>query len=163
ATTADVSQTDQVRRVAAKAIDSFPHLDILVNNAGVQGPMGRIEEVDWHDWVQTVVVNMLAPVYFCRALIPHLKARGGGKIIQISGGGATSAMPGMSAYAASKAGVVRFVETLAQELHESKIDVNAIAPGALNTRMLDEVLAAGPAMVGEKRYEQALKQKADGG
>lgn len=163
ATTADISQTDDVRRVVRMAVERFPQLDILVNNAGVQGPMGPLEDADWTDWVQTVVVNLFAPVYFCRALVPHFKALGFGKIIQISGGGATAPMPGMSAYAASKAGVVRFVETLAQELRPSKIDVNAIAPGALNTRMLDEVLAAGPDKIGRARYEQALEQKADGG
>lgn len=163
ATAADVSQTDDAQRVVREAVEAFPQLDILVNNAGIQGPMGPVEDAEWADWVQTLVVNLLAPVYFCRALVPHFRKLGSGKIIQISGGGATAPMPGMSAYAASKAGVVRFVETLAHELRDSKIDVNAIAPGALNTRMLDEMLAAGPVKIGQKRYEQALKQKAEGG
>ena len=65
----------------------------------------------------------------------------------------------ISAYAASKAAVVRFIETLAEEEREHRIDVNAIAPGALNTRMLDEILEAGPAKVGAAFYERALKQR----
>ena len=73
-----------------------------------------------------------------------LQAHGYGKIIQLSGGGATNPLPRLSAYAASKAAIVRFAETLALEVKAFGIDVNAIAPGALNTRMLDEVLAAGP-------------------
>ena len=76
-------------------------------------------------------------------VLPHFHANGYGKIIQLSGGGATSPLPRLSAYAASKAAIVRFAETLAEELRGSGIDVNAIAPGALNTRLLDEVLEAG--------------------
>jgi len=89
--------------------------------------------------------------------------RGYGKIVQLSGGGATNPLPGLSAYAASKAAVVRFAETLAQELREHHVDVNSVAPGALNTRMLDEVLAAGPELVGQGFYERALEQQRTGG
>jgi NAD(P)-dependent dehydrogenase (short-subunit alcohol dehydrogenase family) len=72
-------------------------------------------------------------------------------------------MPYLSAYAVSKAGLVRFMETLAEELAEFNIDVNAVAPGALNTRLLDEVLAAGPGVVGKSFYDQSLKQRDSGG
>jgi NAD(P)-dependent dehydrogenase (short-subunit alcohol dehydrogenase family) len=89
--------------------------------------------------------------------------RGYGKIVQLSGGGATNPLPGLSAYAASKAAVVRFAETLAEELRERHVDVNAVAPGALNTRMLDEVLAAGPQKVGQAFYERAVQQQRSGG
>jgi NAD(P)-dependent dehydrogenase (short-subunit alcohol dehydrogenase family) len=160
---ADVSRPDDVAAVARAAIAAFPHLDILVNNAGVQGPMGALEEVAWDAWVHAISINLLGSVACCRALVPHMKARGAGKIVQLSGGGATTPMPRMSAYAASKAGVVRFMETLAQEVRAHRIDVNAVAPGAVNTRMLDDVLAAGPERIGRERYERALKQKAEGG
>jgi NAD(P)-dependent dehydrogenase (short-subunit alcohol dehydrogenase family) len=160
---ADVSNVDDVTRVVAAATAAFPHLDILVNNAGVQGPMGDIDEIGWNDWVQTIAVNLFGSVAFCRSVVPHMKSLGHGKIIQLSGGGATAPMPRMSAYAASKAAVVRFVETLAQEMLPYGIDVNAVAPGALNTRMLDDVIAAGPDRIGRDRYERALKQKAEGG
>jgi len=69
----------------------------------------------------------------------------------------------LSAYAASKAAVVRFTETLAVECAGADIDVNAVAPGAMNTRMLDQVLAAGPERIGEALYERVLQQKANGG
>jgi NAD(P)-dependent dehydrogenase (short-subunit alcohol dehydrogenase family) len=92
-----------------------------------------------------------------------MKSQGNGKIVQLSGGGATNPLPNLSAYAVSKAGIVRFIETLAIEVAEYAIDANAIAPGALNTRMLDEILASDSETVGKEFYERALQQKASGG
>lgn len=160
---ADVSKPADVDRLVAKALQTFPGLNILVNNAGIYGPKGRIEEVDWAEWVKAVEINLFGSILMCRAILPHLKAQGYGKIVQLSGGGATNPLPGISAYAASKAAVVRFTETLAEEVRDDHIDVNAVAPGALNTRLLDEVLAAGPEKVGQGFYERAVKQKAEGG
>jgi NAD(P)-dependent dehydrogenase (short-subunit alcohol dehydrogenase family) len=108
-------------------------------------------------------VNLFGSVLCARAVLPHFREHGYGKIIQLSGGGATSPLPRLSAYAASKAAVVRFAETLAEELRGTGIDVNAIAPGALNTRLLQEVLDAGPEHVGASFYERALEQRASGG
>jgi NAD(P)-dependent dehydrogenase (short-subunit alcohol dehydrogenase family) len=160
---ADVSKPADVDRLVAKALQTFPGLNILVNNAGIYGPNGRIEEVDWAEWVRAVEINLFGSILMCRAILPHLKTQGYGKIVQLSGGGATNPLPGISAYAASKAAVVRFTETLAEEVRDDHIDVNAVAPGALNTRLLDEVLAAGPEKVGQGFYERAVKQKAEGG
>ena len=108
-------------------------------------------------------MNLFGSVLCCRAVLPHFRVNGYGKIIQLSGGGATSPLPRLSAYAASKAAVVRFAETLAEELRGTGIDVNAIAPGALNTRLLDEVLEAGPERVGDSFYERALEQQVERG
>ena len=160
---ADVSSEDDIKTLSELALQRFPTLEILVNNAGVYGPMGALEEVDWNAWVEAVRINLLGSVIPARALIPHFKAHGYGKIIQLAGGGATSPMPGLSAYATSKAGVVRFAETLAGELRPHGVDVNAVAPGALNTRMLDEVLAAGPQRVGKSFYDRAVAQQQSGG
>lgn len=160
---ADVSVQADTEHVAREALAAFPHLQVLVNNAGIYGPMGPIEDVDWADWIKAVEANLLGSVLMCRALVPHFKKQGYGKIIQISGGGATNPLPNLSAYAASKAAVVRFAETLAGELSGWHVDVNSVAPGALNTRMLEEVLAAGPAAVGQAFYERSRRQQADGG
>ena len=160
---ADVSAEADVADVAREALERFPHLQVLVNNAGIYGPKGPIEDVSWTEWVKALEVNLFGSVLMCRALVPHFKQRAYGKIIQISGGGATGPLPNLSAYAASKAAVVRFAETLAEELRASHVDVNAVAPGALNTRLLDEVLAAGPAAVGQAFYERSQRQRADGG
>jgi NAD(P)-dependent dehydrogenase (short-subunit alcohol dehydrogenase family) len=159
----DVSKTEDVNRVVDRALGAFPRLEILVNNAGVYGPKGRIEEVDWREWTRAIEINLLGSILMCRAVLPRFKAQRYGKIIQLSGGGATNPLPRISAYAASKAGVVRFAETLAEEVREEHIDVNSIAPGALNTRLLDEVLAAGPEKVGQDFYSRSVKQKQTGG
>ena len=159
----DVSKPDQVARLVDDALATFPELDILVNSAGVYGPKGPIEDNDWAAWVAAIEVDLFGAVLLCRAIVPHLKRHGYGKIVQLSGGGATAPLPRLSAYAASKAAVVRFCETIAVELAPHRIDVNCIAPGALNTRMLDEILAAGPGAVGEDFYARSVKQKSEGG
>ncbi len=161
--TADVSNLSDVKMLMKKTLDVFPRLDILVNNAGIYGPKGPIESIDWSEWVKAIEINLMGSVLMCRAVIPHFKSVHYGKIIQLSGGGATNPLPNLSAYAASKAAVIRFAETLAEEVREDHIDVNAIAPGALNTRLLDEVLEAGPDKVGSSFYDRSLKQKMEGG
>jgi len=160
---ADVSDPADVRRLVAATLERFPELTILVNNAGVYGPKGGIERVDWREWARAIEINLFGSVLPARELVEHFKRQGYGKIVQMSGGGATNPLPGLSAYAASKAAVVRFAETLAEELREHHVDVNAVAPGALNTRMLDEVLAAGPERVGQAFYDRALEQQRSGG
>jgi len=160
---ADVADADAVQRLAADAMSALGGITILVSNAGVQGPKGALEAVDWREWVRTIEINLLGSVLVARSLIEHFKQRGYGKIVQLSGGGATAPMPSLSAYAASKSAVVRFAETLAVELRGHGVDVNALAPGALNTRMLDEVLEAGPHRIEPAYYERALQQQKSGG
>lgn len=159
----DVSKPADVSRLIETALSKFSQIHVLVNNAGIAGPKGAIQDVDWDDWVQAIFINLFGSVLCCRALLPHFKANGYGKIIQVSGGGATAPMALLSAYAASKAAVVRFAETLAEEVRQDHIDVNAVAPGMLNTRLLDELLLAGPEKVGAAFHARALKQKEEGG
>lgn len=137
--------------------------DILVANAGIYGPKGAFEDVEWAKWLEAIQVNLIGTAYCCRVFIPLLKKAPRGKIVILSGGGATKPLPFLSAYAASKAGIVRLGETLAEELKPFGVDVNLIAPGALNTRLLDEVIDAGPGKVGEHFYTAALKQRDGGG
>ncbi|HEY9778031.1 MAG TPA: SDR family oxidoreductase [Planktothrix sp.] len=160
---ADVSKVDQVEKLIDFAFTHHKRIDILVNNAGVYGPKGCIEEVDWGEWTQAIEVNLYGPMLMCRALLPHFKSNQHGKIINISGGGATAPLPRLSAYAAAKAAIVRLTETVAHETLGCGIDVNSVAPGALNTRMLDEILQAGPEKVGSDFYDRAVKQKEQGG
>ncbi len=163
AQSADVSVESDVRSLAEMAGTQLGGVDILVCNAGVYGPKGAVDESNWSDWVQAVNINLLGTVLCCRLFLPFLRRSPRGKIILLSGGGATKPLPFLSAYAASKAAVVRFGETLAEELKGSSIDVNSVAPGALNTRMLQEVLDAGPEKVGTAFYAASLKQKDSGG
>jgi NAD(P)-dependent dehydrogenase (short-subunit alcohol dehydrogenase family) len=159
----DVSDEAAVSRFTVAAIASLGSIQILVNNAGVYGPKGPSESVPWAEWRRAIEINLYGVMLPTRAIIPHFKQQGRGKIINLSGGGATQPLPMISAYAASKAAVVRLTETFAEELRPHHIDVNAVAPGALNTRLLDEVLCAGPAVVGESFYQKALKQRDSGG
>jgi len=160
---ADVSQPAHVDRFVARALGLFSQVHVLVNNAGVYGPMGLIDEVEWAAWTKAMEINIYGSVLPCRALLPHFREHRYGKIVQLSGGGATNPLPRISAYAASKAAIVRFAETLAEEVREFHVDVNAIAPGALNTRMLDEVIEAGPDRVGQAFYDRMVKTKEAGG
>jgi len=160
---ADVASESEVKALVAGAIQQFGQLDIIVNNAAILGPIGPTELVDWQEWLRTVQINLGGPVLLCRAAIPHLKAQRAGRIINLSGGGATAPRPCFAAYASSKAALVRFTETLAEELKEFDITVNALAPGALNTEMLEQVLQAGSAMAGSKAFADACLQKDQGG
>jgi NAD(P)-dependent dehydrogenase (short-subunit alcohol dehydrogenase family) len=160
---ADMSREEDVDRFASSSLEQLGSIDALVCNAGVYGPKGRIDELDWQAWREAIQINLVGVVYCCRVFIPVLTRARRGKIVLLSGGGATKPLPYLSAYAASKAGLVRFGETLAGELKDRNVDVNMIAPGALNTRLLDEVLEAGPDVVGAGFYAASLKQKEQGG
>lgn len=159
----DVAQEDECAQVVARARERWGTVTILVNSAGVYGPLGRFEDVPWPEWEEAVRINLFGTALMCRAAIPVMRARRYGKIINLSGGGATAPLPRISAYAAAKAAVVRLTETLAHELADDAIDVNAIAPGPLNTRLLDQVLAAGPEAVGREFFDKSLRQREEGG
>ena len=159
----DVSSNKEVEAMFRDYDSELGPLSILVNNAGIYGPKGPTEEVDWNEWQRCIAINLCGTAIPCRYAITRFKKLGGGKIINLSGGGATSPMPNLSAYAAAKAAVVRLTETLAEELREWHVDVNAIAPGALNTRLLDEILQAGPERVGAEFHARAVKQSQTGG
>ena len=160
---ADVADPAAVRVLVERAVAVLPSLDVLVSNAGVLGPVGPLTDAPWDEWAAAIAVNLLGPALLMREALPHLRAHGRGRIIQLSGGGATKAQPFRSAYAASKAGVVRLVETIAGEEAVHGVTVNAIAPGAINTRFLDELLAAGPDQAGEAGWAEAQRQLASGG
>ncbi len=159
----DVSSRDQMQELFRRTEQEIGLVDVLVNNAGVYGPKGPSESVDLEEWRRALEINLLGTFIPTRFAIAQMKKKGSGKIINLSGGGATNPLPRLSAYAAAKAAVVRLTETLAVELRENNIMVNAIAPGALNTRLLDEVLEAGPELVGPGFYEKAVKQRETGG
>lgn len=158
----DLGQPKEVAGLIERVTSLFPKLNVLLNNAAIQGPIGILEFNAFSDWQNTVQVNLLAPVALCQRLIPALAADNGGTIINLSGGGATGPRANFSAYATAKAGLVRFSETLAEELKPRGIRVNSIAPGAMKTAMLGEVLAKGNA-AGNRELTAASKVFEDGG
>ena len=140
---ADVSRLHDVDQILRIALDRYGYVDILVNAAAVHGPVGRLWEADAEGWTQAVQINLLGTFFACRQVIPHMISKGAGKIINFSGGGATSPSPLLSAYGASKAAIVRLTETLAAELADFNIQVNALAPGLVDTTIHDDIVAAG--------------------
>lgn len=160
----DVAEWAQMEKTAEQVAASWPHVDALVTCAGVQGEVGPAMTVDPQRWSATVRTNLDGTYFALRAFHAQLaRAPRRAKVVCLSGGGATKARPNFSAYGAAKTAVVRLVENVAEELRGQPIDLNAIAPGAINTRLTEEVLALGPAVVGEAEYQAALKQKAAGG
>jgi 3-oxoacyl-[acyl-carrier protein] reductase len=137
----DLSDPEAPRYVR-RAADRLGSADILVNNAAVQGPIGPAWEVPWTEFEQALRFDLLVPIALCRAVIPSMKAKGRGWIINISGGGATSPRPMFTAYAAAKTALVRFTETLAIETAGYGIRVNAVSPGAFASAMTTAVRAA---------------------
>lgn len=162
AVAADVARPQEVKKAVATALAEFGRLDVLVNAAGVYGPIGLLSENEMQAWAETVQINLVGTALCLHTVLPSMMAQRKGVVINFSGGGAVAPLPRFSAYAASKAAVVRLTETVAEEVKEFNIRVNAVAPGAVNTRLLDQVLAAGE-QAGAEFYRKAQEQKETGG
>lgn len=137
-------------------------IDVLVCAAAIQGPLGSFLECPPQAWLDTIQTNLIGVANSIRAVLPHMIARRSGKIILLGGRGAADPRPGFSAYAASKAGMVRLAESLAEELLDHNIQVNVMSPGAAYTHMTDEVLQAGERIVA-KEQEKARQTRLTGG
>lgn len=159
----DVTAPLEVALLVQKSIELFGRIDILVNAAGTYGPIGRAWEVDAKEWANTFSANLFGPFLLCQLVLPHMIRAGRGKIINFSGGGATSPLCRFSAYGVSKTAVVRLTETLAEEVKEFNIQVNAIAPGAVDTKLQDSVLAAGERAGDLLQRIRRLRETGEGG
>lgn len=160
---ADLTDPGGAVRVIEEARSLVQTLDVLINNAAIQGAVGSLWENDWDKWLETLQVDLLAPVALCRMVASWMLDNGGGSIINLSGGGAAGPRANFSAYATAKAGLVRFSETLAEELKPYNVRVNCIAPGAMRTAMLEEIVAKGEKAAGKKEYEMAVRVLREGG
>jgi NAD(P)-dependent dehydrogenase (short-subunit alcohol dehydrogenase family) len=159
-----VAYWDQVARVAREVAGAWTHVDGLVTCAGLQGEIGRAVTADPVRWSATVRANLDGSFHAIRAFHDLLaRAPRRAKIACFSGGGASKPRARFSAYGVAKTAVVRLVETIAEEERSSAMDINAVAPGPVHTRLTEEVLALGPSVVGEAEYRAALKQKETGG
>ena len=160
ATPCDVSDYAQVA-AAARAIGAeWPGIDGLVTCAGQHGGVGRTTALDPRQWGIAGRVNLDGTFHAIHAFYPALcRAPRRAKIVCFSGGGSTKSRPHFSSYGAAKSGVVRLVETIAEEERATALDINVIAPGAMNTAMLEEIRTLGPAIAGDADYQAALKLK----
>ncbi len=159
----DVSKAEEVRLLGEKIQERFGEkVDVLINAAGIYGPKDLLENTDEEAWKETLLVNLYGTMLMTRLVLPSMKKQKTGTIINFSGGG-EGAFPRFSAYAASKGGIIRFTESVAEEVRDFDICINAIAPGAVNSGLLDEAIGAGPEKVGDATYLKLLTQKKEGG
>jgi len=159
----DLGSHLEISKLIADVKARLPRLDVLIHNAAIHGPIGPLAENDLALWNAAMQINFLSPVALTQGLIPFLAQHGGGSIIGLSGGGATGPRANFSAYASSKVALVRFCETLSQETKSLAIRVNCIAPGAMKTALLGEVLAQGQVAAGEREFGIANQVFNEGG
>jgi NAD(P)-dependent dehydrogenase (short-subunit alcohol dehydrogenase family) len=131
---ADVSDTDAVSEMIAMALREHRTIDVLVNNAGVISNR-RIDDIDPHEWDRMFRVNTKGTFLVSKALLPHLRERRSGRIVNIASIGGKQGAIGQAHYAASKAAVINFTQVLAQEVGRDGITVNAVCPGIVDTEM----------------------------
>jgi NAD(P)-dependent dehydrogenase (short-subunit alcohol dehydrogenase family) len=158
----DITDWGQVQATLCQVETDFSGIDVLVNCAGIIGPIGRLEDTDPREWNRTLEVNLTGSVNLARAVLPAFRRRSHGKIIFFSGGGAAYGRPYFTAYSSAKAALVRFTESLAQEVEDAGVQVNAVAPGPIRSRMCDEMRSAGSAG-GPKLIEELKRMEETGG
>lgn len=161
----DVSKFSDCQKLIKFAKRKLKKIDILVNNAGIYGPIGPFEKMDMQMWQKALEINFMGTVYCSHLVIPEMLKNGKGKIINLCGAGVggSRTMPRFTSYFTSKFAIAGFSEVLADELEGKNIQVNSISPGAVNTFLNEYLLKAGPNKSGKRMYDQALKQKKDGG
>lgn len=160
----DVTNWDSLKEIAHEVETEWKSADALISCTGIQGAVGPTMSLNPKDWCETVHQNIDGVFYTLHTFYPLLmKSQGRSKVICFSGGGATAPRVNFTAYGIAKAALVRLTETLAEEWKDAPIDINAIAPGAIRTRLTEEVIQLGPEVVGSKEYEQALKVMETGG
>ena len=154
----DVSDWAAMQNCAKKISQRWNQIDGLICCAAVQEPIGPTMEIDPAAWRSTLAVNLDGTFFSIRAFYSLLRrSQPRAKIICFSGGGSTSPRPNFAAYGVSKTGVVRLVETLAGEWQDQPVDINAVAPGAIFTRLTEQILTRGAAAAGQKEFDQAAK------
>ena len=160
---ADVRQPEELAAAVGRVQATFGSVDVLIAAAGISGPIGPLLTTKAKAWAEAIETNLIGLVNSCRAVLPGMIERRKGKIIAISGQGAAASRPNFSAYAASKAAVVRFVECLAEEVEDHNVQVNSMVPGNAYTAMTDEILRAGEERAGRKEVADAEQARITGG
>lgn len=156
----DISSLQSLQKARQMFSEDLHHLDAVICCAAVQGAVGETVKTDPEQWANTVQINLMGTYFTIHTFFDLLtKSKRRGKVICFSGGGASSPRINFSAYGVSKTGVVRLVETLAEEWRSRPIDINAVAPGAISTRLIEEIISLGPAVVGGGEYNEALKHR----
>jgi len=158
----DVSREEQVAEFVAQVRARTPRVDALINCAGVFGAIGPLLETDSREWYETIKVNLYGTYLMTKHVAPLMVAERSPCVINFSGGGAFGPFPNYSAYAVSKAAVVRLTETLAVELAPRGVKVNAVAPGFVATEIHQATLRKGPGMAGVEHFERTRQLLREG-
>jgi NAD(P)-dependent dehydrogenase (short-subunit alcohol dehydrogenase family) len=137
---ADVSDPEAVERMVQEVGRALGPVDLLINNAGLAGPIGPTWEVDPEEWWRCVEVNLRGPMLCSRAVLPEMIAREYGRIVNVTSGAGTFAIPHLGAYVTSKTALIRFTEIVAVEAAEQGVKVFAIEPGTVRTTMAKHAL-----------------------
>ncbi|MCL6506167.1 MAG: 3-oxoacyl-ACP reductase FabG [Bryobacteraceae bacterium] len=135
----DIADSGSVARAVAAVLARTGRIDILVNNAGIAGKAAPLWEQTPEDWRTVMAVNLDGVFYCCRAVITHMRERRYGRIVNIASIAGKEGNPNMTAYSASKAGVIAFTKALAKEVALDGICVNSVAPAVVRTRILDQL------------------------
>jgi NAD(P)-dependent dehydrogenase (short-subunit alcohol dehydrogenase family) len=155
---ADVAERPQVEALFAHAIAAYGKVDIWVNNAAVSGPFAATVDMPAGAWERVIRVNLLGNYHGCTAVLPHMLERRYGKLVNVTGGGFKRAQRFLSAYSASKAGIVRLTEGLAREHADQKfVAINVLAPGIVDTDMTNEWEAIGRAAEALKAFPKVKR------
>ena len=136
---ADVTSPDEVRALVDRALESFGAVDVLVNNAGITGPDAPLWETTDEDWEKVLGLNLTGVFYCCRAVVPHMRERGSGAIVNVASISGKEGNPNMIPYSVSKAGVICLTKALAKEVIHDGVRVNAVAPGVIETPLLEQL------------------------
>jgi 3-oxoacyl-[acyl-carrier protein] reductase len=135
----DVCDRVSVEKMVQLVLDRTGRIDILVNNAGIAGRAAPIWEQSDRDWQRVIDINLTGVFYCCRAVMPHMRQRGYGRIINIASLAGKEGNPNMTAYSASKAGVIAMSKSIAKEVAGLDICVNAVTPTVIRTPILDQL------------------------
>ena len=135
----DIAEAGSVRLAVEKVLGRMGRIDILVNNAGIAGPAAFVWEQTDEDWQRNIAVNLTGVFNFCRAVIPHMRSRGYGRVVNVASIAGKEGNPRMAPYSATKAGVIGFTKSLGKEVATDGICVNAVAPAVVRTQILEQL------------------------
>ena len=159
----DLSKPPFIKKIFNKLKVQYKKIHVLINCAGTYGSIGKFYNLDFKNWKKAIEVNFFGTFLMCKYFLKLLKKSKIKKIINFSGGGAFYSFPNYSSYATSKAALVRFTETIADELKLEKILVNCIAPGFVSTNIHKKTIKSGPKSVGKIFYSETLSKLKEGG